>query len=116
MPENNRPLCPLCDRPLSFSHSLKSGAIAYRCRRKCRTDDDKPVTVTIGDRAIPSTAKPAKTPKERRLAWKKSDPVGYAKSQKQRQERMKERDPVAYTEKNRLRQARYRAKKRESKN
>jgi hypothetical protein len=109
----DKPLCPQCARPLSFSHTFKSGAIAYRCRRGCRTANDKPVSIILGDRTYPSVAKSAK---ERTLAWKKRDPVGYAKSQKQRQERMKKRDPVAYAESNRLRQAKYKARKRKAKN
>ena len=109
----DKPLCPLCNKPLSFSHELKSGALSYRCRRGCTTNEGKPVSVIIGDRTYPSVAK---SPKERRLAWKERDPIGYAKSQKQRQERAKERDPDAYAESNRIRQARYKARKRQAKN
>ena len=101
MKETDTPLCPSCHKPMTFSHSLKSGANAYRCRRGCKT------SAKVGD----CLKAPAKTSKERRLAWKERDPIGYANSQKQRTERLKQRDPVAYAESNRLRQAKYRAKK-----
>ena len=104
---DNRPVCPLCDRLLSFSHSLKSGAIAYRCRRGCFTSEGDAILITIGDISKPV----AKSQKQRDADWKQRDPIGYAESQKRRQERLKQRDPVAYAENNRLRQARYRAKK-----
>lgn len=84
-PNYDNPLCPYCHLPTSFNRNLPSGAKQYRCRRGCKNENGKTVTITDSDRPAFRLGEksPTKlTQKEKEQRWKERDPEGYKAARK----------------------------------
>ena len=86
-PNYSNPMCPCCHLPTSADGKQQSGADRYRCRRGCKNERGKTVTITLSDRPayrLKEKLATAKTQKQLNQEWKERNPIDYEESQKHR--------------------------------